>query len=101
MLFLKYTKVWFGSSLVIRQQLTIGQLLAFNSMNNNFLTFVVAAVSFVDRFTLPQAAGERYGETLEMIPENINDGTKPWTKISSTCDLICDRLNFNYPARSK
>jgi ATP-binding cassette subfamily C protein len=48
--------LWFGSSLVIGQELTIGQLLAFNSMNTNFTTFISTAISFVDEFTRVKTA---------------------------------------------
>lgn len=42
--------LWFGSSLVINQELSIGQLLAFNAMNANFNGLITTVIGFVDEF---------------------------------------------------
>ena len=92
--------LWFGGSLVIQQQLTIGQLLAFNSMNGNFVALIISIISFIDEFTLAQTAIERLNEVIEATPETTNEKQqKPWTEIASDADIVCDRLNFYYPGR--
>ncbi|MBD0309567.1 MAG: peptidase domain-containing ABC transporter, partial [Microcoleus sp. T1-bin1] len=48
--------LWLGSSLVISKELSIGQLLAFNSMNGNFVAFIGITVGFVDKFVRAQTA---------------------------------------------
>ena len=92
--------LWFGGNLVIQQQLTIGQLLAFNSMNSNFVALIISIISFIDEFTLAQTAIERLNEVIEATPETTNEEhQKPWTEIASDADIVCDRLNFYYPGR--
>ncbi|MFM6398149.1 ABC transporter transmembrane domain-containing protein, partial [Planktothrix sp.] len=39
--------LWFGSTLVINKELTIGQLLAFNSMSVNFTVFIKTVVGLL------------------------------------------------------
>lgn len=51
--------LWLGSSLVIEKELTIGQLLAFNSMNSNFLSFIVTAIGLADEYYRAKTATER------------------------------------------
>lgn len=89
----------FGSFLVIGQELSIGQLLAFNSLNSNFLAFVSLLIYFVDDFIRVSAAVERLGEVIDATPENQGDLQKPWVKISDQADIICEELNYHYPGR--
>jgi ATP-binding cassette, subfamily C, bacterial len=90
--------LWFGSSLVIDRQLSIGQLLAFNSMNANFIALISYLINFIDRFTFAQTAIERIQEVIETTPEN-DDDNKPWLEIPGNVDLVCTKLNYYYPGR--
>ena len=91
--------LWFGSTLVIGQQLTIGQLLAFNSMNSNFTTFISTLVGFVDEFIRAKTATQRLTEVIDATPENQDDTKKPSAKIPSKADIICTNLNFHHAGR--
>jgi ATP-binding cassette subfamily C protein len=91
--------LWFGSTLVIGQQLTIGQLLAFNSMNSNFTTFISTLVGFVDEFIRAKTATQRLTEVIDATPENQDDTKKPSAKIPSNADIICTNLNFHHAGR--
>ncbi len=91
--------LWLGSSLVIGKELTIGQLLAFNSMNGNFLGFIGMVVGFVDRLARVQTATQRLTEVIDATPENEGDTKKPFAKISDSADIICTNLNFHHAAR--
>jgi ATP-binding cassette subfamily C protein len=91
--------LWFGSSLVIGQQLSIGQLLAFNSMNGNFTSFIGTVVGFVDEFTRAQTATQRLTEVIDATPENQGDTKKPFANIPGDADIICTNLNFHHPGR--
>jgi len=51
--------LWFGSRFVIGKELTIGQLLAFNSMDGNFVSFISTVIGFVNSFTLVKTATQR------------------------------------------
>ncbi len=91
--------LWFGSTLVISQELTIGMLLAFNSMNGNFTTFIDTLIGFVDEFTRTKTATQRLTEVIDTPPETPDDTQKPWAKIPSNTDIICTNLNFHHPGR--
>lgn len=91
--------LWFGSTLVIGQQLTIGQLLAFNSMNGNFTAFISTLVGFVDEFTRAKTATQRLTEVIDATPESPDDRKKPFAKIPSQADISCTNLNFHHAGR--
>ncbi|MEH2082312.1 MAG: peptidase domain-containing ABC transporter [Nostoc sp.] len=91
--------IGFGSILVINKELSIGQLLAFNGMNGNFLSFISTALNFIDEFTRAKTATQRLTEVIDSTPENQDDTKKPFTKIPGKADIICTDLNFHYPGR--
>jgi ATP-binding cassette subfamily C protein len=93
------TLIWFGSTFVIRQELSIGQLIAFNAMNANFLAFISLVVGFVDEFARVKAATYRLTEVIDSKPETENDAKKPFVVIPDRADIFCDRVNFNHPGR--
>ena len=93
------TILWIGSSLVIERELSIGQLLAFNSMNGNFAALIVSVISFVDEFARAQTATQRLSEVIDTTPEDQGDSSKSWTKISGETDIICTNLNFHHIGR--
>lgn len=64
--------LWFGSSLVISKALSIGQLLAFNTMNGNFTAFITTTITFVDGFTRVKTAIERLTEVIDATPEKTD-----------------------------
>lgn len=93
--------LWFGGNLVINpnENLSIGQLLAFNSMNGNFLGFIATVITFVDEFTRAKTATQRLTEVIDATPENANEGKKPVAKIAGDADIVCSQVNFHYPGR--
>lgn len=91
--------LWVGSSLVISKELTIGQLLAFNSMNGNFLSFIGAVIGFVNGFTLAKTATQRLGEVIDSTPETPADDKKPFAQIPGNADIICTNINFHHTGR--
>jgi ATP-binding cassette subfamily C protein len=93
------TILWLGSSLVIERELSIGQLLAFNSMNGNFAGLIVSIIGFVDEFARAKTATQRLGEVIDATPEDRDDGNKSWTKISGEADIVCTNLNFHHIGR--
>jgi ATP-binding cassette subfamily C protein len=95
------TLLWYGGNLVINpaEKLTIGQLLAFSSMNANFLGFISTVISFVDQFTRARTATQRLNEVIDATPENEGDGKKPFAEIPGNCDIICDKVSFHYAGR--
>ncbi|NEP33406.1 MULTISPECIES: peptidase domain-containing ABC transporter [unclassified Moorena] len=91
--------LWFGSTLVIDKVLTIGQLLAFNSMNGNFTAFIGSVVNFVDEFARAKTAMQRLTEVIDSTPEEEEDTKKAWVKIPEYGDIICRKLNFHHGGR--
>ncbi|MBD2183796.1 peptidase domain-containing ABC transporter [Aerosakkonema funiforme] len=91
--------LWFGSSLVIQEELTIGQLLAFNAMNGNFLAFIIITIGFVEEFTRVKTATERIGEVIDATPEERGKSQKNFVKIPDDADIVCTNLNFHHTGR--
>lgn len=91
--------IWFGSTLVISQELSIGMLLAFNSMNGNFTSFISSIIGFVDEFTRTKTAILRLNEVIETTPEADEDNQKPFAQISGRDDIICSDINFHHQGR--
>ncbi|MBK1990274.1 peptidase domain-containing ABC transporter [Sphaerospermopsis aphanizomenoides BCCUSP55] len=93
--------LWFGGYLVINpaENLSIGKLLAFNSMNGNFLGLIGTVISFVEEFTHAKTAIQRLTEVIDATPENENDGKKPFAKIPEDADIVCTNINFHYAGR--
>lgn len=91
--------LWFGSTLVISKELSIGQLLAFNSMNANFLALIATLVTFVDKFTNVQTATQRLTEVIDATPETQDSTQKPFAVIPGNADITCTNLTFHYPGR--
>lgn len=92
--------LWFGSTLVIGKVLTIGQLLAFNSMNGNFTGFIGSVIDFVDEFARARTAMERLTEVIDSTPEDDEEETKKaYAYILSDADISCKKLNFHHAGR--
>lgn len=90
--------LWFGSTLVIAKQLSIGQLLAFTSLNRNVLGLISSLINLVDRWARIQTATSRLQEVITATPET-QEVIKPWVKISDNADVVCTNLTFHYPGR--
>ncbi|KOP23935.1 ABC transporter ATP-binding protein [Hapalosiphon sp. MRB220] len=91
--------LWVGSSLVINKELTIGQLLAFNSISINFNSFIDTVIGFVDEFTRAKTSTERLTEVIEATPETPDNTIKPWVTIANNTDITCTQLNFHHTGR--
>jgi ABC-type bacteriocin/lantibiotic exporter with double-glycine peptidase domain len=91
--------LWMGSSLVINQTLSLGQLLAFNGMSGNFLGFLSSAIGLVDDFITAQIVVQRLSEVIDATPEDENDFKKPWAELPGETDVVCSDLNFHHAGR--
>ncbi|MBD1821139.1 peptidase domain-containing ABC transporter [Cyanobacteria bacterium FACHB-DQ100] len=89
----------FGSFFVINKQLSIGQLIAFNGMSENFLGFLALLVGVVDELITAQVVIQRLSEVLDATPEDDNLNKKPWVAIPGTADILCKDLNFHHSGR--
>jgi ATP-binding cassette, subfamily C, bacterial len=93
------TLLWYGSTLVFSDKLSIGQLLAFNSMTANFLGLISTLIQFVDEWTRVRTAIDRVTEIIEHTPESQIDKNKPVVKLANKADIICEDISFSYPGR--
>jgi ATP-binding cassette, subfamily C, bacterial len=89
----------FGSILVIRQELTIGQLLAFNGMNRNFTALISTLINFVDEFARVQTASQRLNDIIDTTPESRNNAPQHWVQITQNADILCQNLSFHHVGR--
>ena len=89
--------LWYGSTLVISQELSIGQLVAFNSMNRNLTIFMLSVVSWVEEFTRAKTAAERLNEVIHTTPETQDDIEKSWAEIPTNEEIVCTHLDFHHP----
>jgi ATP-binding cassette subfamily C protein len=83
-----------GSFLVIRQELTIGQFLAFISLNRNVTGLMNDTVDIVDDYIRARTANARLQEIITATPETNNDDRKPWTDISPSAEISCQNIHF-------
>ncbi|NJO80082.1 MAG: peptidase domain-containing ABC transporter [Cyanobacteria bacterium RM1_2_2] len=88
-----------GGLLVINQTLTIGQLLAFTTLNRNITDLIDQLVDVIDDWARVETANIRLNEVTTATPENQNDWKKAWATVSDTAEITCTDLNFNYPGR--
>ena len=63
------TLLWVGSKLVLSQQLTIGQLMAFNVLIGSLMAPLLGLVGVWDEFNETLVSMERLGDVLEIEPE--------------------------------
>ena len=76
--------IWFGGWLVIQQQLTIGQLLAFNALYRYVTGFVGTVIRFIDEFARAKTAMQRLGDIIDASPRNPS-------RCGQTLGLYCRR----------
>ena len=91
--------LWAGSGLVIQQELTIGMLLAFITMNRHFTTFISTAIDFVDEFARTRTATQRLAEVIDATPEIAKDSATVWANLPADEDIHCHQLSFHHAGR--
>jgi ATP-binding cassette subfamily C protein len=89
----------FGSVLVIHKELSIGQVLAFNSLQVNVVGLISLVISLVDQYFRSQTAISRLLEVIDATPEAARDDQKPFAQISSDADICCSCVNFHHTGR--
>jgi ATP-binding cassette, subfamily C, bacterial len=92
--------LWVGSGLVINHELSIGQLLAFKAMNDNFLNFIGFVIRFANEYIRTNAAVSRLAEVIDSTPETQDDVQKAWVTINDNADIICTNLQFHHSGRT-
>lgn len=88
-----------GSILVINRELSIGQLLAFTTLNRNVVGLMDELVELVDDLIRVRTANSRLQEVISATPETQNNDKRSWVRLPDAADIICTDLNFHYPGR--
>ncbi|HEY9627456.1 MAG TPA: peptidase domain-containing ABC transporter [Coleofasciculaceae cyanobacterium] len=88
-----------GSLLVINRELSIGQLLAFTTLNRNVVGLMDELVDLVDDLIRVRTANARLQEVIMATPETQDDDKKPWVTLPQAAEIACVDLNFHYPGR--
>jgi ATP-binding cassette, subfamily C, bacterial len=91
--------LWLGSTLVIGQELSIGQLMAFNGMTRNFFGLITAVIGFSNEFARVKTSVNRLGEVIDATPEEIDGQHKAVVYIGDRTDIHCTNLDFHYAGR--
>ena len=91
--------LWYGSSFVMQQDLSIGQLLAFNGLGGNILGFL-AGLSAVSQEGITSAVVvRRLSDVLERTPEGQGQEKRHHVSISPQADLNCRDITWHHPGR--
>ncbi len=91
--------LWFGSSLVMNQTLTIGQLIAFNSMSGRLLGFIGAVIGFVDEIMRVKTATQRLSEVIDASSEDSGTQRRATVKIPDNADITLSQVRFHHQGR--
>lgn len=91
--------LWFGSSFVISQELSIGQLLAFNGMGINVIGFLAGLSAISQEMITAQVVVKRLGEVLERDVEDPGAARKHRVLISPDAPIRCEGLRYHHPGR--
>ncbi|QSJ17971.1 peptidase domain-containing ABC transporter [Nostoc sp. UHCC 0702] len=88
-----------GSILVIRGELSIGQMLAFNTLQVNVLNLIDSLVGLTDDYFRSQTAISRLLEIIDATPEVVGGSQKPIAQIPTDADICCFHVTFHHPGR--
>jgi ATP-binding cassette subfamily C protein len=94
--------LWFGGHLVMNpaENLSIGQLLAFKAMQDNFVQLITTVINFIDEFTRVRAAAQRLAEVTDHPTEDVEDLHKPTATIPADAAIACSNISFDYADRT-
>ncbi|WP_088888837.1 peptidase domain-containing ABC transporter [Leptolyngbya ohadii] len=88
-----------GGWLVIQQELSIGQLLAFTALNRNVTGLMDELVNLIDDWIRVKTANARLQEVVMTPPETQNDDRKAWVNLPDNAAIFCQNVHFHYPGR--
>ena len=91
--------LWYGSSLVLARQLSIGQLLAFNGMGANILLFLATVGGLSQEWITSRLVIQRLQDALQHPPEADASSVAQEALISATASIECRSLHFHHPGR--
>jgi ATP-binding cassette subfamily C protein len=93
------TLLWIGSSLVIGNELSIGQLLAFTTFNRNVSSLIGSLIGFVDEFARLKTSAQRLNEVIDHTSDGSETTIKPSVKMAEDANILCENIIFHYPGQ--
>ena len=99
--FLNIGLLVYGSTYVLSQQLSIGQLLAFTGLGMNVLAFFRESSRFTIHILADKSIFKRLSQVLDAEPEEENLEKKTWIKFSGDEDIHIRALTFAHPGRKQ
>ena len=91
--FVSLLVMWFGSSMVILKELTIGELTTFTMYLGFMITPVIQITKNSSQFTDAQASIDRINETLNLENENINETGQ---EVILNGNISLQNISFSY-----
>ncbi|MFN7229390.1 MAG: peptidase domain-containing ABC transporter [Synechococcaceae cyanobacterium] len=91
--------LWYGSSFVLADQLSIGQLLAFNGMGGNVAGFLALLGGLAQEGVTASLVIRRLADVLEQEPEDSHPQRRHAVTIPADAALTCENLSFHHPGR--
>jgi ATP-binding cassette, subfamily C, bacterial len=92
--------LWLGSQWVISNNLSIGQLLAFKTLNDNFQVFFTTLIGFFGEMARVQTAIERVVEVIDHPSEDQQLEQKYFIEIQDNSDIVFSNISFHHPGRN-
>lgn len=91
--------LWVGSVCVIKGQITIGQLITFNSLLVYFLDPVKNLINLQPQMQTAVVAADRLGEILDLEAEKLENERKKLCPDSLSGDIVFKDVSFRYGTR--
>ena len=89
--------LYLGARMVLEQQLSIGQLMAFTSLVGSVMTPLLGLVGVWDEFQEAMVSMERLGDVLELEPEQRPEDISSRIILPELAgDIVCKDLFFRY-----
>ena len=86
--------IWIGATLVLKNQLTLGELITFNSLLTFFTTPLQSIVNLQFKLQEADVAGKRLNEVLSIPQEESSDNYTTLKELTN--DIQVSNLNFSY-----
>ncbi len=89
--------LWLGAQMVLKQQFTIGQMMAYNALVGAVMSPVLGLVGVWDEFQEALVSMERLGDVLELEPEQRRyEASSRVILPDLDGDITCENLYFRY-----
>ncbi|MEN8189877.1 MAG: peptidase domain-containing ABC transporter [Thermodesulfobacteriota bacterium] len=93
--------LWFGARMVLNNEFTIGQMMAYNALVGAAMTPVLGLVGVWDEFQEALVSMERLGDVLDLEPEQKKSETSSRVILPDLDgDIRCEDLYFRYGEKS-